>query len=112
MRRNLALFAAALAVPACLGLSALTATSAEASVMVSAPSCDSGASHIDCDATASSVPATVTWTVNGSSYSGPNYTYFACTPGMVYTVSYGWVSDGVTYTSYNAGARCSSGPWP
>jgi hypothetical protein len=110
MRRTLAL--SALASLACLGLPTFAAGTAAASVSVSAPHCETGASHIDCDVTAPGAPATVTWTVNGSSYSGPDYTYFGCVPSQAYHVSYGWVSGGVTYTSGITSIRCSSGPWP
>ena len=83
-----------------------------------APSCDnSGSRFWICDPTAGSAP--FTWTVtrvfplnigNTTSTSHMDIVSGGCTKGETLTVTYSYVSNGVTFTSAPSSFGCNAGP--
>ena len=109
MRRIIAL--APLFALASLSVPALAAGTASASVTVAGPSCESGLSTSTCSSGAPNPPGTLTWTLDGSSFSGSHGIKFGCEPGLVDNVSFSYVLNNVTYVSTTTRILCQSAPY-
>jgi hypothetical protein len=111
-RTSVLLAAAILAVPG------LLATTARADSNAPAPECDTGGSTFICDSFA---PSATTWSVTAREDVYP-FTYTpnttsgtldtTCRGGDLMTVSYSYVSGGVTVLSDYANFQCNAGDWP